>query len=243
MAEYGREQGNQLSRVIENSGVGSRQFKRFVDNRCYFDKQTKNVSQFWTKSGVDGVVISANDTGITEGVNAINELNSQDYEVQRVEKKTIKRHFTNPFRKDRNLEVLGWHNRANKIIAVCDLLNNEDASSTLVHEVAHAKQAKENEDAVSEKKPYPDTLSKEIDAHIKQEEYNIKMRFPPKNESLRKADGEIDIPGIEKYVKDVYSVGFFAPWYKDTVTGGDIIERIKPWNLECPIHLEGEGIE
>ena len=33
MAEYSREQRNQLSRAIANSGAGSRQLKRFVDNR------------------------------------------------------------------------------------------------------------------------------------------------------------------------------------------------------------------
>lgn len=33
MGEYGREQRNQLSRAIANSGVGSRQLKSFVDNR------------------------------------------------------------------------------------------------------------------------------------------------------------------------------------------------------------------
>lgn len=33
MAEYGREQRNQLSRVIANSGTGSRQLKGFVDQR------------------------------------------------------------------------------------------------------------------------------------------------------------------------------------------------------------------
>lgn len=33
MAEYSREQRNQLSRAVANSGAGSRQLKRFVDNR------------------------------------------------------------------------------------------------------------------------------------------------------------------------------------------------------------------
>lgn len=57
MGEYSREQRNQLSRAIANSGTGSRQLKELMDNRCCSDKQTKSVSQFWTKEGVDNVVI------------------------------------------------------------------------------------------------------------------------------------------------------------------------------------------
>lgn len=47
MAEYSREQRNQVSRAIANSGAGSRQLKGFVDNRYLGIKQAKlnNVIQ------------------------------------------------------------------------------------------------------------------------------------------------------------------------------------------------------
>lgn len=39
MVEYGREQRNQLSRAVANNGVGNRQLKKIIDNRCKFPIQ------------------------------------------------------------------------------------------------------------------------------------------------------------------------------------------------------------
>lgn len=44
MGEYSREQRNQLSRVIANGGLQSKQLKAFVDNRCNFVIQQQKQS-------------------------------------------------------------------------------------------------------------------------------------------------------------------------------------------------------
>lgn len=51
MAEYSKTQRNQLSRAIANSGAGSKQLKRFVDNRCIVDNiiQKKEGNQLSLK--------------------------------------------------------------------------------------------------------------------------------------------------------------------------------------------------
>lgn len=45
MAEYSREQRIQLSRVVANSGLGSRQLKAFVDNRI-IQRKAKAENKF-----------------------------------------------------------------------------------------------------------------------------------------------------------------------------------------------------
>lgn len=114
--------------------------------------------------------------------------------MERVYDTIIKRHFPGSPEKDQTLFRRGSHNRRDKKISISDSLENNDASSTLVHEVTHAKQHKINEEITSGSKRYPDVLSKEIDAHIKQEEYNIKMGIPPKKGLQRGEGNEINIP-------------------------------------------------
>lgn len=243
MAEYVREQRKQVSRGIANSGAASRQLKGVTDGKSYFEKQAKNVSQFWTKPGVDYVVITANEERNPEGVDAIKELNRQDYTVRKVKETKIERRFLESPEKVVTLIKRGGHNRSNKLISIWNSLDDKDASSTLVHEVTHAKQHEANEATSSGKKPYPDTLSKEIEAHEKQEEYNIKIGNPPKKGITRKDGNKIDRDSIRSYVERVYSVGSGAAPHEDTITGGEVEEEIKPWVLELPKHLEGEGIE
>ncbi|WP_259281376.1 DUF4157 domain-containing protein [Bacteroides fragilis] len=55
MAEYGREQRNQLSRAITNSEVGSRQLKGFVDNRPQAVNQTKLIDSIQKKPNNTGL--------------------------------------------------------------------------------------------------------------------------------------------------------------------------------------------
>ena len=52
MAEYSREQRNQLSRAVANSETGNRQMKNFIDNRKQIERSTqfkmiiKNIVMF-----------------------------------------------------------------------------------------------------------------------------------------------------------------------------------------------------
>lgn len=55
MAEYGKEQRNQLSRAITNSEVGSRQLKGFVDNRPQAVNQTKLIDSIQKKPNNTGL--------------------------------------------------------------------------------------------------------------------------------------------------------------------------------------------
>lgn len=50
MAEYSREQRNQLSRAVANSDAGSRQLKGFVDNRVESTGQLKSLYAFFNMS-------------------------------------------------------------------------------------------------------------------------------------------------------------------------------------------------
>nr|WP_302830005.1 hypothetical protein [uncultured Bacteroides sp.] len=49
MAEYSREQRNQLSRAVANSGIGGRQLKRIMDNR---------FSQLKTEKAIDNINVN-----------------------------------------------------------------------------------------------------------------------------------------------------------------------------------------
>jgi len=167
----------------------------------------------------------------------VDDLNVQGYEVIHFDSYKFTRQFYHgPFNwfKDgssKPMERNGWHNRSRKEIAISDQRDNGGAASTLVHEVAHANQHYINEQrAKGDLDPaYRDTLAKELDAHIKQEEFNLAANLPPKHPSFRTEGNEIDEDAIARYVQRVYAVGANARAYVDSTPVWNTIETIKPW--------------
>lgn len=60
MAEYGREQRNQLSRAIANSETGSRQLKGIVDNRTSKIEHSQNPIQLFSVTKTGNAIIKNN---------------------------------------------------------------------------------------------------------------------------------------------------------------------------------------
>jgi hypothetical protein len=173
-----------------------------------------------------------------KGKDAVTSLNDQAYSVIHFDKYEFERQFYTDATKTvkdgppKKYERNGWHIRAKKEIALSDKTDNKGAASTLVHEVTHANQHKENEAAnlAGIPNPFPDTLSKELDAHIKHEEFNIAAEIAPIDPSFRnKTTGKIDKDAIKTYVERVYAVGAGKRYYTDTEPTYNVIEKIKPW--------------
>jgi hypothetical protein len=187
----------------------------------------------WTTDEVNKIL-----TKDQKGKDAVTNLNDQAYNVIHFDKYEFERQFyTDATRtvKDgppKKYRRNGWHIRAKKEIALSDKTDNNGAASTLVHEVTHANQHKENEAAnlAGKTNPFPDTLSKELDAHIKQDEFNIAAGIAPLDPSFRnKTTGNIDKDAIKTYVEGVYAVGAGKRYYTDTEPTYNVIEKIKPW--------------
>lgn len=133
--------------------------------------------------------------------------------------------------------INGYHNRSKKEIGILSSRTNAKVASTLVHEVVHAKQhlAYEEKLKTEPAAPAPTKAEKEYEAHIKQEEFNIRNNIPPKHKSFRKKeDGKwvVDEAAIKKWVDRVYGIGPAKHYtnydYKMTGKKGPIT----PW--ECP---------
>lgn len=192
------------------------------------------VQRAWTKSGVNKVLKKD-----PKGIEAVKNLNAEGYEVIHYDKYEYKRQYYTdatmtvkdgplvPFTRN------GWHIRTKREIALSDQGSNDEAASTLVHEVAHAGEHKKNEEWVRAgkpgKEPFPDTLSKELDAHIKQARFNKAAKIPQKHKSFLDVHGEVDEKAIKKYVERVYAVGSKKRYYRNTKPVYKVIEKIKPW--------------
>ena len=190
----------------------------------------------WDVGKVDALL-----SGHQEGKDAIKNLNADTYTVVKFAKLVFQRQYYKDAAKKQkdgppdSVTRNGWHRRSKKEIAVSDARSDKKAASTLVHEVEHAKQHQANEAAQAAKKtlPFPNKKSKEYDAHINQEKFNIKAGIPPKHPSFRKANGTIDIAAIKTYVDNLYAVGGAARPYDDIPPNpsstATIIARYKPW--------------
>ena len=193
-----------------------------------------HIRRKWDTKGVNAVLKKD-----SQGIKSVTDLNNQQYTVIHFDQYKFQRQFytddkkTQPDGAPKDYEKNGWHTRKKKEIALSDQRSNDQAASTLVHEVAHANQHKSNEEAEASSKkeslPFPDKLSKELDAHIKQEEFNIAAGIPPKNKSFRDNTGKIKKDAIKKYVERVYAVGSKKRHYTDTKPTYNVIESIKPW--------------
>lgn len=197
-----------------------------------FHRSFKTVQYKWNKENVNKYLGANN-----EGYSAVKNLNEQGYTVMKVANVKMKRKFTDdkePHEED--LISLGWHNRPKRVIAINDdKRDNQEAASTIVHEVTHANQHKANEEAalVSKPLPYDTMIKKELDAHIKQEEFNFKIGLPPKHPTFRDETGKINPDGILAFLKIVYGGGG-RPFVMEE-RKFDKLEEIKPWPY--PIEL------
>lgn len=133
--------------------------------------------------------------------------------------------------------ILGFHRRSAKKIGILSTRTDKDAASTLVHEVVHAKQHIEYEakKKVDPTAKAPTKAEKEYEAHIKQEEFKIRNKIPPKDPSFRKWDGKkwvVNVAGIKAWVDKAYGIGP-AKHYIDSkrILKGEK-GPLKPW--KCP---------
>jgi len=184
------------------------------------------------------------------GKDAVKDLNDQNYKVIKIEqyKFTRQLYTKTPYVEENKagepipMERNGWHSRGKLEIAISNNRNDKQAASTLVHEVTHANQHKANEEALLEDQnlekenlPFPDVLSKEVDAHVKQAKFNKAAGIPQKQKNFVIKEGpkkgQIDENAIEKYVKKVYKIGQDNQRlpFQDTKPEVTIIETIKPW--------------
>ena len=190
-----------------------------------------SIQRKWTTAGVNNVLAKGG------GEHEVNALNAQKYKVIHFDSYKFTRQFYHgPFNwfKDgspKPMEKNGWHNRSRKEIAISDQRDDGGAASTLVHEVAHANQHQINEQNIQGglDPAYRDKLAKEVDAHIKQEEFNLTVNLPPKDPSFRTKGNDIDHDAIARYVQRVYAVGANARAYVDSTPVWNTIETIKPW--------------
>ena len=210
-------------RVIRNMKSGPVAKQEIAGNR------TEIIQREWTAAEVN-LVLDKDDAGR----DTITSLNNQGYDVIRFSGGTFHRqYFQDAERtirdgKPEEKSVNGWHNRGEKLIAINNNRDKNGAASTLVHEVAHANQHKENESVEGEGR-YPDTKAKEYDAHIKQDHFNKAAGIDPKEGILRNEDGSVNEDNIKTYVNQVYAVGAQARYYTNTPKVYDTLETIKPW--------------
>ena len=192
----------------------------------------------WTLAGTIGKLCPDKD-----GKKSIKLINSQKYKVYSYDNYTYKRQYYTDATKTTKAgppephRILGYHARSKREIALNVKRSDEKAASTLVHEVVHARQHMKYEAALL-KDPLakaPTKAEKEYEAHIKQEEFNIRNKIPPKHPSFRKKVGSKyvpDKPAIRKWVDKVYAIGpkkFYTNYdYKKVGFKGPI----GPW--ACP---------
>lgn len=165
------------------------------------------------------------------GLDSVKALNAQGYTVLKFDNYEYERQFyldeakTQKDGAPKKMQRNGWHIRTKREIAISDVRNDEQAASTLVHEVTHANQY----DDKSKPKPgYETTAKKEYGAHIQQEKFNLKVGIAPKHPSFRKGD-QIDETKIREFVDETYAVGGKQRPYTDTEPKYNILETIKPW--------------
>jgi len=134
--------------------------------------------------------------------------------------------------------VGGYHNRKKREIGFDVGITNAKAASTLIHELTHAKQHIRFEEKRKKQpgaKP-PTKAEKEYEAHIKQEEFNIRKGYPPKRANFRKmVSGKwvVNEPAIRKYVDKVYGIGP-KKYYTDRMIDYKTNKKgpLGPW--KCP---------
>ncbi len=171
------------------------------------------------------------------GIQSIQDLNSQNYTVNKIKDIIITRTYTDGrVPKTEQYVIKGYHQRGNREIAISDESNdNGSASSTIVHEVAHANQHQANEKEFFFWRwlnwvPFPDVLSKEVDAHKKQELYNQRMGLNL-NAALWEGD-KLNDKKIEEYIKRVYlgnGVSGKRPFIDKESSTIKVGSSIKPW--------------
>ena len=191
----------------------------------------------WTRKGVLGLLCSDPDGKATVKV-----LKSSS--VYSYKSYTIKRQYYTDATKTtkkgppKYYDVKGYHSRKKKKIGVKTKRTNAKAASTFVHEVVHAKQhmAYEKKLKVHPKATPPTKAEKEYEAHIKQEEFNIRKGIPPKHPSFRKRKGArwiVDKVAIKKWVDRVYAIGPKV-YYNEWIIDNKVDEKgpLGPW--VCP---------
>jgi len=155
---------------------------------------------------------------VPSGKKAIKVLNDEKYKVYSYDSYTYKRQFYTDSKKTtksgppENHGILGYHSRRKKEIALKESRTAQKWASTLLHETTHAEQhvRYEKAKALSPSAVPPTKAKKEYEAHIKQEEFNIRNNIPPKHASFRKnISGKwvVDVKAIKKWVDKRYAIG------------------------------------
>ena len=153
-----------------------------------------------------------------DGKTALDILNKEKYQVYSYDSYTYKRQYYEDATKTKKQgapeshQILGYHSRPKKEIALNASRTDQDAASTFVHEVTHAKQHMKFEaaKAIDPLTKPPTKAEKEYEAHIKQEEFNIRNNIPSKSALFRKKVGDVwvvDVEAIKKWVDTVYAIG------------------------------------
>lgn len=189
----------------------------------------------WDKPGVDSFLMKS-----TLGREAVEILNKYEKGVHMVGDLHILR--TYPDKRVEKIGVGGIYKPGGENIIIDQDLTNEQASTVFVHEVTHLNQHKENvlvvgtNFSLAEKHepllpfPFPDALSKELDAHRKQEEYRKEAGLPGNPLFL---DGDqISDAKIEAYVKKNYSPAADSgpAAFQDSEFLYESLKIIRPWS-------------
>jgi len=106
---------------------------------------------------------------------------------------------------------LGYHCRIHKWIGIKADEAPVAAAATIVHEVQHVRQRAEEE---AQTRAKLDVVTKEIEAHLREEEFRKAHGAPPKEPEYRTASDEIDREAIEEDVRRKYDpkgVGRYYP--------------------------------
>ncbi len=231
---------HELTHVLQQRYT-RKQSNKFQVGKSLAGKRTLNASyrvmRQWTRQGVLGVLCS----DLEAGVSTVDVL--KDYSVYSYDSYTYKRQdYTDATKTTKKgppviHTINGYHNRKKKEIGITTKRLDAKAASTLVHEVVHAKQHMAYEEKLK-KEPTatpPTKAEKEYEAHIKQEEFNIRKGISPKHSSFRKKEGGkwvVDEAAIRRWVDRVYAIGpkkYYTNYdYVKTGTKGPL----RPW--ECP---------
>ena len=156
------------------------------------------------------------------GIRAIEDLNKQDYGVMKVRDLKSKRVYS-----DNQVKILASRGTTfpqEQLILLNDSLTNEEAASTLFHEIVHVNQfANTNNMRQKSRKEI------ELEAHLKQAEFDLRAGIPPKNPSF----ATINKQAIEDYVNKIYDL---KDTDKNYVSSNVFckVGLIKPWPYPYP---------